>query len=85
MIGGEELIDFFKKVVPIGVHREKWIIEVALKNAIGTVHHTIRNSIDHIISATDVVGCSRTGLETFSIKTGDEQISFTGPDWIGHR
>jgi hypothetical protein len=74
-----------KKVVPVGVKVDEWIIEVSLKNAVGTIHWAIGDGIDHIISATDVIGGSRTGLQTPSIKRGNEKMFFPNPNRIRHR
>jgi hypothetical protein len=74
-----------KKVNPIGVKGEKWIIEVSLEDTVGAIHRAIRDGIDHIVPATDMIGSPWTGLQTSSIKMGNEKMFFTNPNRIGHR
>ena len=83
-IDRKEIIYLLKKVIPVGIEGEKWIIEVPLQDTVGAIHRAIGDSVDHIVPAADMVGGSRTGLQTPSVKTGDEEMSFPGPDRIGH-
>jgi hypothetical protein len=55
-----------------------------LKDAVGTIHRTIGDGVDHIVPAADMIGGSGTGLQTPSIKTGNEEMSLPDPDRIGH-
>jgi hypothetical protein len=84
-IAGKEVIDLLKKVIPVGIKGEKGIIEVPLKNTIGTIHRTIGDRIDHMVTAADMLGGPRTGLQPPSIKTGDEEMSLAYPNGIWHR
>jgi len=61
-IDRKEIIYFSKKVIPVGIEGEKWIIQVSLKDTVGTIHRAIGNGIDHIVPAADMIGSSRTGL-----------------------
>jgi hypothetical protein len=54
--------DLLKKILPVGIKGEKGIIEIPLKHAIRAIHWAVGDGIDDMVSATDVVGCSRTGL-----------------------
>jgi hypothetical protein len=74
-----------KKVIPVGVKGEKGIIEIPLKDAVGAIHWAIGDGINHMIPAADMMGGSRTGLQTSPIKMGDEEIFFSKPHRIGHR
>jgi hypothetical protein len=74
-----------KKVFPVDVKGEKWIIEVSLKDTIGAIQWAIRDGIDHIVPATDMIGSPWTGLQTSSIKMGNEKMFFPDPNGIGHR
>jgi hypothetical protein len=55
MMDREENIDLLKKVIPIGVKGEKWIIEVLLKDTVGAIQRAARNGIDHIVPTTDMI------------------------------
>jgi hypothetical protein len=81
----EESIDLLKQGIPIRVKGEKWIIEVPLKDTVGTIHRAIGNGIDHIVSTTDMIGSPWTGFQTSSIKMGEEEMFLPDPDRIGHR
>jgi len=61
-IDQKEIIDFSKKVIPVGIEGEKWIIQVSLKDTVGAIHRAIGNGIDHIVPAADMVGGPRTGF-----------------------
>jgi hypothetical protein len=61
-IDGKEGVDLLKKLIPVGIEGEKWIVEVSLKDAVGAIHRAIADSVDHIVPAADMIGSSRTGL-----------------------
>ena len=85
MMDREESIYLLKKVIPISVKGEKWIIEVPLKDTVGAIHWAIGNGIDHIVPATDMIGSPWARLQTSSIKMGNEKMFFPDPNRIGHR
>jgi hypothetical protein len=74
--------DLLKKIFPVGIKGEKGIIEIPLKHTVGTIHRAVRNGIDDVVSAADVIGCSRTRLQTLPIKRGDEKIFLPYSDGI---
>jgi hypothetical protein len=81
----KELIDLLEKVIPIGVKGEEGVVEVSLEDTVRAIHRAIRDGIDHIVPTTDVIGSPWTGLQTPSIKMGDEEIFFPDPNGTGHR
>jgi hypothetical protein len=82
-IARKEGIDLLKKVIPVGVKGEKGIIEIPLQDAVGAIHWAIGDGINHMIPAADMMGGSRTGLQTPPIEMGDEEI-FSKPHRIRH-
>jgi hypothetical protein len=56
-----------------------------LKNAVGTIHRAIGDGIDHVVATTDMMESSWTGLQTPSIKMGNEKMFFPDPNRIGCR
>jgi len=85
MIDRKECIYFLKKVLPIGVKGEKRIIKVSLEDAVGAIQWAICDGIDHMVSAADMVGSPRTGLQTPSIEMGKEEVLFPDPNRIWFR
>jgi hypothetical protein len=85
MMDREESLYFLKKVFPVGVKGEKRVIEVPLEDTVGAIQRAIRDGIDHIVPATDMIGSPWTGLQTSSIKMGNEKMFFPDPNRIGHR
>ena len=85
VITRKESFYLLEKVIPVGIKVEKWIIEISLKHAVRAIHRAIANGVDHIVTAADMIGSSRTGLQTPSIKMGNEEMFFPNPDGIGHR
>jgi hypothetical protein len=83
-INGKESLYLLKEVIPIGIEGEKRIIEISLKNTIGTIHWTVGDGIDHIITTADMLRGPWTGLQTPSVKTGNEEMSFAFPNGIWH-
>ena len=79
----EKTIYLFKQVVPVGVKSQKRIVQISLQDAVGTIHRTIGDGIDHVVPAADMIGRSGTGLRTSSIKTGNEEMSLPDADRIG--
>jgi hypothetical protein len=85
MIDREESIYLLKKVIPISVKGEKWIIEVSLEDTVGAIQRAIRHGIDHMVPATDMIGSPWARLQTSPIKMGNEKIFFPDPNRIGRR
>jgi hypothetical protein len=52
----------FEKIIPVRIEGKKGIIEIPLKHTIGAIHWTVRDGIDHMISAADMARRPRTGL-----------------------
>jgi hypothetical protein len=84
-IARQETFDLLKKVIPVGVKGEERVIEIPLKHTVGTVHGTIGDAIDYIITAAEMIGGSRAGLQTPSIKMRDQEMFFPRSDRIGKR
>ena len=74
MVLGKKGFYLLQKLIPIGVEGQERVVEVPLKDAVGAIHRTVGQGINDVISATDVVGSSRTGFQPLSVKTGDEEI-----------
>ena len=61
-IAGEKGVYFLKKIIPVGVKGEEWIIKISLKDAVGAIHRAIGDGVDYMVPAADMVGGSWTGF-----------------------
>ena len=81
----KEGIYLLQQIIPVGVKGEKGIVEITLKNAVGTIHWTIGHGIDDMVSAANMAGGSWAGFQASSVKMGQEEMRLTNPDGILHR
>jgi hypothetical protein len=79
----QKIIYFIKEFIPVGSEGEERVVEVSLEDAVGAIHGTIADGVDHIIPAADVIGCPGAGLQALSIETGDEENLLALPEGIG--
>ncbi len=82
MILGKKGLDLLEEIIPIGVKGQERIVEVSLKDTVGAIHRAVGQGIDHMISATDMMGGSRTGFQTSPVKTGDEKVFLSCSDGV---
>ena len=81
-VARQKKVDLIQEFIPIRVKGQERVVEVPLEDSVRAIHGAVADGVDHIVSATDVIGCSGAGFQTPSIKTGDEKNLLPHPDGI---